>query len=263
MAKRFTDTDKWKREWFCDLSPNAKLVWFYILDQCDHRGVWFQNFSLLSAQVGFKVTKNEFESWFGSKVKSFDGDKYFIPSFVEFQYGQLKESNNSHIGILNLLKKYAFLSPSMSPSQGAQDKDKDKDKELVFEFKGGMGGNENSDEPKEKPVSAALRQELHFNPVRARIVEILQELQIYSPKVNRHMAEIVRGYDTIENFNTWLANTKSSKKFKELLRKAANGDGPDARAHFANYFLAALLEEAGLRSKPVMKNQEMGKDAQL
>lgn len=136
MAKRFTDTDKWKREWFTDLDPKAKLVWFYLLDQCDHRGVWFQNFKLLSSQVGFDVSREKFLGWFGDKVQSFDEDKFFLPSFIEFQYGELNEGNNAHKPIIKLLQqlgKEPLASPSAAPPQGlgsptlgAQDKDKDK-----------------------------------------------------------------------------------------------------------------------------------------
>lgn len=129
VAKRFTDTDKWKREWFSELSPKAKLVWFYMLDQCDHRGVWFANFKLASSQVGFKITKSDFEKWFGSKVMFFDKDKYFIPSFVEFQYGVLNAGNNAHKAIIQLMEKLAPQEVLMRTSQRAQDKDKDKDKE--------------------------------------------------------------------------------------------------------------------------------------
>lgn len=140
MAKRFTDTDKWKRQWFTDLEYKAKLVWFYVLDQCDHRGVWFANFKLMSSQVGFKVDRAQFEKWFGSKVRAFDDDKYFVPSFVDFQFGKLNPANNAHKGVLELL---AILGPEEGPSQplispceGAQDKDKEKEKEEEGECEG-------------------------------------------------------------------------------------------------------------------------------
>lgn len=137
MAKRFTDTDKWKREWFTELDLKAKMVWIYILDQCDHRGVWFVNFKLMSSQVGFKVTKEVFESWFGTKIKKVDSDKYFLPSFVRFQYPKgLNPNNHAHAGILEFLEhigmKDVFLRSSRGPSEdlhgGLQDKDKVKDK---------------------------------------------------------------------------------------------------------------------------------------
>lgn len=142
MAKRFTDTDKWKREWFCDLKPNAKLVWFYLLDQCDNRGVWFRNFRLMSEQVGFKVTDQHLVDWFGEKLRPFDGDKYFIPSFVSFQYGSLNPANNAHkpvIALVEMIEKLGPQEPLESPLLGAQDKDKDKEQDKVSVFKGGLG----------------------------------------------------------------------------------------------------------------------------
>ncbi len=136
MAKRFTDTDKWKRAWFCELDVKAKLVWFYVLDQCDHRGVWFENFSLMAAQLGFRVSRQQFLNWFGAKIRPFDNDKYFIPSFVDFQYGKLNPGNNAHKSVIELVEKLAPHEDLRSPSGGAQDKekdtDKDKDKESVL-----------------------------------------------------------------------------------------------------------------------------------
>lgn len=142
MAKRFTDTDKWKREWFCDLDHKAKIVWIYLLDQCDHRGVWFRNFKLMSDQLGFKVSGDNLDHWFGSKLRHFDDDKYFIPSFVDFQYGKLNPENNAHKSVIELVQFIEKLGPQEDqnrPTLGAQDKDKDKDKGI----KGGVGGNSN------------------------------------------------------------------------------------------------------------------------
>lgn len=140
MAKRFTDTDKWKREFFCELSPQGKLVWIYILDQCDHRGVWIRNFKLMSDQVGFRVNQELFEKWLGAKVKLLENDKYLIPSFIEFQYGELKSSNHAHIGIIRMLEKSGV---SLGPSEGLvrgslapQDKDKEKDSSSFKETQG-------------------------------------------------------------------------------------------------------------------------------
>lgn len=133
MAKRFTDTDKWKREWFCLLPIEAKLAWYYLLDNCDHRGVWFKNFRKMSFELDFTVDEGRFIAWFGDKLRLFDGDKYFIPSFVEFQYGNLNPDNNAHKSVIELIQKIQKLAPQEplnSPSGGAQDKDKDKDKDL-------------------------------------------------------------------------------------------------------------------------------------
>lgn len=109
MAKRFTDTDKWKREWFYELKPNAKLVWLYLLDQCDHSGIWPRNFKLLSEQIGLKVQHKDFVEWFGSKLILFDTDKYFIPSFFEFQYGSSKDGFKAKASALAKLQELGLF----------------------------------------------------------------------------------------------------------------------------------------------------------
>lgn len=129
MAKRFTDTEKWKRPWFRKLSCSAKLVWFYLLDQCDHSGIWHADFELLSFQLGEEVTSKELEAWFGEKLTMIESDKYFIPSFVDFQYGELNPNNNAHKSVIATLEKVGANNPLNSPFLGAQDKDKDKDKD--------------------------------------------------------------------------------------------------------------------------------------
>lgn len=119
MAKRFTDTDKWKRPWFSDLPNNVKLVWIYLLDDCDHRGVWHCNFKRISFDLGFEINKEKLNEWFGDKIKEIDSDKYFIKSFVDFQYSSLNPNNNAHKSIIELLNKLENK-VLKSPSGGAQ-----------------------------------------------------------------------------------------------------------------------------------------------
>lgn len=104
MAKRFTDTDKWKRPWFRELAPTAKIVWFYILDNCDHCGVWAGDFALLNFQTGLSISPQAFAQWFGDKFVTLD-EKYFFPSFVEFQQGKLSPAKNAHRPIIEFLDK--------------------------------------------------------------------------------------------------------------------------------------------------------------
>lgn len=140
MAKRFTDSDKWKRQWWTELDMKAKLTWIYLLDQCDNRGVWFINYRIMSAHLGFKVDEEILLGWFGQKLEKIDSDKFFIQSFVEFQYGALSPTNNAHKSIIELQIKLNSIrgAPGQglgSPSGGALDKDKDKDKEMDKEEK--------------------------------------------------------------------------------------------------------------------------------
>ncbi len=112
MAKRFTDTDKWKRPWFRSLTAKNKLIWLYLLDECSHSGVWLGDFELMSFQVGFRVTENDLLQDFIGKVVKFGSDKYFVPSFYEFQYATAKDGFRAKQTALEALKKAGLADES-------------------------------------------------------------------------------------------------------------------------------------------------------
>lgn len=133
MAKRMTDTDKWKKRFVRELSPQHKLLWFYILDDCNHAGIWDVDLEVASIRVGFDLSYDNLPSSFGEKVISFDnGDKWFIPEFIDFQYGELNPNSNVHKSVIALLDKYN-LEGYLKGSQGVQStlNNKDKDKDIV------------------------------------------------------------------------------------------------------------------------------------
>lgn len=137
MAKRFTDSAKWKRPWFRKLPLKAKLAWIYVCDECDHRGVWPYDVTYLSQQIGAKVSEAEFLEWFGRKVAFIAPDEVFIRSFWEFQYGALKPENNAHKAIIALLDRFPDLKKGapdeglMSPSGGALEEEEEEEKDKV------------------------------------------------------------------------------------------------------------------------------------
>jgi hypothetical protein len=107
MAKRFTDTDKWKKGFIRSLSPKFKLLWLYILDDCNHAGIWETDFEVASIRIGSKVTEKEASQVFASQIKIFDnGDKWFIAKFIDFQYGTLNENSRPHAAVIKLLDRY-------------------------------------------------------------------------------------------------------------------------------------------------------------
>lgn len=143
MAKRFTDTDKWGKSWFRKLSPKMKLIWFYLLDNCDIAGFWDIDLEAMSFMIGDTISLKDLES-FEDRLVIF-GDKLHLKGFTKFQYGELNEKNRVHKSVLEKLKK-SEISPLLGPlnseegpsgkkeapyfsTEGAKDKDKDKDKE--------------------------------------------------------------------------------------------------------------------------------------
>jgi hypothetical protein len=128
MAKRFTCTDKWKKPFLRGLETPYKLLWFYILDDCDHAGIWQVDIEVAEIRTGEKFYVEQALENFGEKVIPFDnGEKWFIPDFIEFQYGELNPENRAHKSVLDLLSKYK-IKGLISTLQGAKDKDMDKDK---------------------------------------------------------------------------------------------------------------------------------------
>jgi hypothetical protein len=132
MAKRMTDTDKWKKRFVRELSPQHKLLWFYILDDCNHAGIWEVDLEVASIRVGFDLSHDNLPSSFGEKVISFDnGDKWFIPEFIDFQYGELNPNSNVHKSVIALLQKYN-LEGYMKGSQTLPNRVQDKAKDIVI-----------------------------------------------------------------------------------------------------------------------------------
>ena len=75
MAKRMTDSDKWKKGFIRGLAPKYKLFWLYILDDCTHAGIWETDFEVASIRIGSKITEAEAVTVMASQIKIFDGYK--------------------------------------------------------------------------------------------------------------------------------------------------------------------------------------------
>lgn len=129
MAKRFTDTDKWKKPLLRTMQAPYKLLLLYILDDCDHAGIWQVDLDVAALRIGEKLDHKEAISALGKLIVEVEnGEKWFIPSFIEFQYGVLNFENRVHESVINILSKYGLheKKPLASPLYGAIDKDKDK-----------------------------------------------------------------------------------------------------------------------------------------
>ena len=135
MAKRFTDTEKWKKYWFRTLSNDHKVFWFYLLDNCDHAGIWEVDFEL--ADYFCKgVNEQEIRSVFKKQFIEFDNKKrWFIKDFLDFQYGDLKETNRMHKSVITRLQKHNLIKymGHISPLDGAKEKEQVQDKDKVKE----------------------------------------------------------------------------------------------------------------------------------
>lgn len=139
MAKRFTDNQKWRKPFFKGLSTVNKLFFLYLMDDCDHAGVWVVEMDVAELRIGETLCKDDILDKFNGHIHVFDNEQlWFVPAFVEFQYGTLNPSVNAHksvIGILkknNLTKKYEqFIKCSLTLKDKDKDKAKDKDKDKV------------------------------------------------------------------------------------------------------------------------------------
>lgn len=143
MSKRFTDTMKWRDAWFRKLSPETKLFWIYILDNCDIAGFWKVDIELAEFCIGKKI---DIESTLTAinegkeRIAKKEPDRWQVINFIRFQYGELSEDSPAHRGVLKVLKGIGtdtLLKGYGKSTHTLKDKDKDKDKDKE---RGGVGG---------------------------------------------------------------------------------------------------------------------------
>jgi len=136
MSKRFTDTNKYKKPFIRGLQGAYKLLWDYLYHDCDHAGIWIVDFQIAQIYIGddMPINKNDALKYFNDgeiRIIEIDNNtKWFIPSFISFQYGILSEENRAHNSVIQILKKYELWNKGLiTPLQGRKDKDKDMDKD--------------------------------------------------------------------------------------------------------------------------------------
>jgi len=145
MAKRFTDTEKWKKGWFLSLTLAEKVFWNYLCDSCTHAGIWDVSWKSAEFHVGVKLNQAKIRETFKKQFIELDGGKrWFIADFITFQYKRLNPNNPAHKGAIEELQKYSLINDDYSisipclslvgasesltsPSEGTKDKDKDMD----------------------------------------------------------------------------------------------------------------------------------------
>ena len=124
MAKRFIDTKMWDKAWFRKLSPKDKLVWIYLLTRCDHAGIWDADWEAVEFLIGEWVEFDELPEEIKTKMLPIKGeDQYFIPSFIEFQYGELREKVAPHKSVIKRLTDKELLKSIESVPITLKDKD--------------------------------------------------------------------------------------------------------------------------------------------
>lgn len=108
MSYRMSNTEKWKDLWFSNLSPHAKLLFFYFVENCDNAGFFEVNKKFMLFHTGF----NEQELMDAgielkkSYIKSKDGTKLWFKNFLKYQKKlPLNSLNNMHKQIIMLIQE--------------------------------------------------------------------------------------------------------------------------------------------------------------
>lgn len=110
MARRFTDTDKWRDEWWGSLSNDYRMIWLYLVDSCSIAGIWKKDFRGLNFNCNTTITEEDFLKVFGTRVID-KGNFFFIPKFVRFQCPKGLSSNKpAVVSIVKELKENNLLS---------------------------------------------------------------------------------------------------------------------------------------------------------
>lgn len=126
MAKRLTDTDKWKKPFIKTMPVEYKLFWLYLLDDCDHAGVWQVDVEVAELRLGTKLSLTKAQGYFKKNIVVLDnGTKWFIPDFISFQYGAFNEANKMYKSIMPIIHKYNLMG-HLSSINGAIVQVKDK-----------------------------------------------------------------------------------------------------------------------------------------
>src|SRR5688572_18638349 len=102
MPRRFTDTEKWRDEWWGSLTNDYRMIWLYLVDSCSIAGIWKKDFRGLNFNCNTNVTEQDFLRVFGERLID-KGNFFFIPKFLRYQCP--KGLNSNKPAIVSIVKE--------------------------------------------------------------------------------------------------------------------------------------------------------------
>ena len=108
---KFTETSKWVDPWFQSLSPEAKLFYLFLLDNCDYSGTWEENYRFAEFLIGQSLGIDNLLEELEAKVERLDERKLLLPRFVFFQLRgvEIRPTYNPHKAYAKCLKKHGLI----------------------------------------------------------------------------------------------------------------------------------------------------------
>jgi len=132
MAKRFIDTNIFKKGFLKQLPASAKLFYIYLFCECDHYGIWNVEMDVAEVRLGISLDYQYTKDLLHGKIVELDGGKkWFMPDFINFQYGTLNPAHKLHKAVLKELERKDLLQfltlAEVLPKTDARLKEKDMD----------------------------------------------------------------------------------------------------------------------------------------
>lgn len=110
MAKRLTDTTKWTNKSFRAMPDKFKLLYLFLLDNCDSAGVIRVDLDLVGYTLNHSFSKAEIETVLVGKVVFVADDKIVIRNYIAFQNGDVTASESKIAGsIRSTLNSHGLL----------------------------------------------------------------------------------------------------------------------------------------------------------
>jgi len=103
MSKIFTDTEKWKDDWYISLTNDYRIIWQWLLDNCNHAGICKRSIKLLNFMCNTNITEDELISEMEGRL-IIKNNIWFIPKFLKFQYSSLKSKKPVIVSVIKELK---------------------------------------------------------------------------------------------------------------------------------------------------------------
>ena len=192
MAKRFIDTKIWDKSWFRKLEPRGKLIWVYILTKCDHAGILDGDWEAASFFIGEEIkSERDLPKPIRDKMHRIDQEQYFISSFVDYQYGLLKENSKPHMSVIKRLKEKGLTNYIKTVPGTLKDKDIDKRKDKFIE-----------------KANAIIKDKKYKNDETNNFVEFWTERNNSNTKMR---FELQQTFEISRRLVTWVKNNKEWK----------------------------------------------------